>query len=109
MSANECRAGIYAERINRNKFVGGQKYVDFVANEKRKWIANNLSKFFDAKHVVICDCPKGGLIHPSNKDVLVDDRQENIKEWEGGIGVLFTNAIDTEKRLILLKNHAKIK
>ena len=94
-----------------NKFIGGQKYVHFVANEKRKWIANNLSKFFDAKHVIVCDCPKGELMHPSDKDILVDDRQENITEWEshGGVGVLFTNAVDTAKRLALLKNHTKVK
>lgn len=79
--------------------------VDFVANEKRKWIQNNLSKFFDAKHVIICDCPKGELMHPSKKDILVDDRQENIKEWEahGGTGVLFTNVADTSRRLVALR------
>lgn len=85
-----------------DKFVGGQKYVDFIANEKRKWIATNLSKFFDAKHVIICDGPKGELMRPSKTDILVDDRQENISEWElhGGRGILFTNAVDVAKRLV---------
>lgn len=94
-----------------DKFVGGQKYVDFVANEKRKWIAKHLSKFFDTKHVIICDCPKGELMHPLKTDILVDDRQENIKEWEsyGGIGVLFTDAVDTANRLVLLKSQTKTK
>lgn len=93
------------------KFVGGQKYVDFVANEKHKWITKHLNKFFDAKHVIICDGPKGELIHPNNKDILVDDRQENINEWEshGGVGVLFTNAVDTANRLFLLKSHTNLK
>ena len=83
------------------KFIGGQKYVDFVASEKRKWIAKNLNKFFDEKHVIICDGPKGELIHPTKTDILVDDRQENINEWEshGGRGVLFINAADAVKRM----------
>ena len=61
--------------------------------------------------MIVCDCPKGELMHPSDKDILVDDRQENITEWEshGGVGVLFTNAVDTAKRLALLKNHTKVK
>ena len=93
------------------KFVGGQKYVDFVANEKHKWITKHLNKFFDAKHVIICDGPKGELMRPVKTDILVDDRQENINEWElhGGVGVLFTNAVDTAKRLVLLKSHTNLK
>ena len=83
------------------KFVGGQKYVDFVANEKRKWIVANLNKFFDAKHVIACNGPKGKFMHPTKSDILVDDRAENIDEWEssGGVGVLFTNVIDTTNKL----------
>ena len=88
-------------------FLGGHKYVDFIADEKRKWIQKHLNKFFDKEHVIICDGPKGELIHPNNQDILIDDRQENINEWElhGGVGVLFTNAVDTAKRLVLLKSH----
>ena len=91
-----------------NKFVGGEKYVAFVASEKRKWIAEHLNRFFDAKHVIICDGAKGALIHPRKMDILVDDRLENIDEWvsHGGRGVLFTNAIDTTSRLNLLKDNA---
>lgn len=93
------------------KFVGGQKYVNFVADEKRKWIATHLNKFFDEKHVIICSGPKGELMHPTKTDILIDDRPENINEWEshGGVGVLFTNALDTAKRLVLLKNHTNVK
>ena len=78
-------------------FIGGQKYVDFVADEKRKWILKHLNDFFDAAHIIICDGAKGELMQPAADDILVDDRIENIKEWEshGGRGVLFTNAIDT--------------
>ncbi len=88
-------------------FVSGQTYVDFVANEKRNWIAEHLSEFFDANHVIICDGAKGKLIHPTKDDILVDDRKENIDEWisQGGTGVLFKNAIDAKNLLIETINH----
>lgn len=88
-------------------FAGGKNYVDFVANEKRKWIATNLGEFFDAGHVIICDGPKGELIHPTKADILVDDRAENINEWvsHGGRGVLFTDAISVAKELATLKQN----
>jgi len=37
----------------------------------------------------------------SNKDVLIDDYETNIKQWNqaGGIGILFTNAQDAIKKL----------
>jgi len=87
------------------KFIGGQKYVDFVADEKRKWIAAHFNKFFDAEHVIICDGAKGALMQPTNTDILIDDRPENITEWEshGGRGILFTDSIDAAERLVGLK------
>lgn len=82
-------------------FNGGDVYVAFVADEKRKWILKHLNKFFDAKHTIICKGKKGELIHPTKTDILIDDRQENIDEWNahGGTGILFTNAINTTKIL----------
>ncbi len=88
------------------KFIGGQNYVDFVAGEKRKWIAKHMNKFFDAKHIIICDGPKGKLISLTKTDVLIDDRQENINEWEsvGGRGILFNDAFSAKKQLIYINN-----
>lgn len=82
-------------------FVGGEKYVSFVADEKRKWVLKNLSNFFDAKHIIICNDKKGALVKPTQKDILIDDRHENISEWEshGGRGILFINAIDAIQKL----------
>ncbi len=83
-------------------FLSGQKYVDFVADEKRKWIAKNLGEFFNTEHVIICDGKKGKLIQPNKNDILVDDRPENIKEWEscGGRGILFINSISAKQELL---------
>ncbi|MEE1029925.1 MAG: hypothetical protein UIC65_02790 [Alphaproteobacteria bacterium] len=82
-------------------FVAGQDYVDFVASEKRKWILKKLGNFFDNEHIIICDGDKGKLIQPSKNDILVDDRSENITEWEscGGRGLLFVNSVDTKQEL----------
>lgn len=83
-------------------FISGQKYVDFVADEKRKWIAKNLSEFFNTEHVIICDGKKGKLIQPNKNDILVDDRPENITEWEscGGRGLLFKNSTSAKQELL---------
>ena len=82
-------------------FVGGQNYVNFVADEKRKWIATHLPYFFDKEHVIICDSSKGKLIKPTFDDILVDDRQENIADWikHGGRGILFRSAQDTVDKI----------
>ena len=82
-------------------FASGQNYVNFVANEKRKWIKTNLSQFFDEQHVIICDGNKGELIQPTHNDILIDDRNENITGWEkhNGRGILFTNVIDAINKI----------
>ena len=80
-------------------FEGGSKYVEFVAKEKRKWIAKHLGNFFDKEHVIICDGPKGALIKPTNTDILVDDRPDNIQEWIGcgGRGILFNKSLTAQQ------------
>lgn len=87
-------------------FIGGKKYVEFVANEKREYILKHFGDFFDNKHIIICDGAKGELIKPANDDILIDDRNENIIEWQihGGQGILFINAIDTVNKLKTLKS-----
>jgi 5'(3')-deoxyribonucleotidase len=72
-------------------FIGGQDYVNFVTKEKIDWILKNMPEFFDEKHIIVCDGKKGALIKPTENDILVDDRAENITEWEqhNGRGILF--------------------
>lgn len=85
-------------------FVNGQKYVDYVKDEKRKWILKNLGEYFDKEHIIICSGKKGELIKPTKTDILVDDRPENITEWEshGGTGILFLKASDIIKKLLII-------
>ena len=92
---------ILSKTPSAKHFIGGEKYVDFVADEKRKWVLKNLSNFFDSEHIIICSGPKGDFMNPTKQDILVDDRPENIKEWEnnGGIGVLFIGVKDSIERL----------
>ena len=77
-------------------FIGGDKYVAFVASEKRDWVLRNLGNYFNTKDIIICAGPKGELISPNRNDILVDDRIDNINEWReiGGRGLHFTNARD---------------
>ena len=92
---------ILSKTPSAKHFVNGEKYVKYVADEKRKWVLKHLGKFFDTEHIIICDGQKGKLIHPTKEDILIDDRYENISEWEshGGRGILFTNATDTAEIL----------
>jgi 5'(3')-deoxyribonucleotidase len=86
---------VLSKTPNAKNFIAGQDYVNFIANEKRIWILKKLPIFFDDKHIIICDTPKGELIKPDLNHILVDDRIDNIQEWEnaGGIGVLFNRDI----------------
>ena len=84
-----------------NKFIGGATYAEFVASEKRQWVLKHLGHFFDDAHIIICNVPKGAAMNPTQNDILVDDRPENIQEWEshGGRGILFTKSL-THKQMI---------
>ena len=92
---------ILSKTPSAKHFITGQNYVDFVANEKRKWVLKHLGNFFDDGHIIICDGNKGELVKPAAEDILVDDRRENIIEWEscGGRGILFANATDATQKL----------
>ncbi len=92
---------ILSKTPSAKHFVNGEKYVQFVADEKRKWVLKHLGKFFDDEHIIICNGKKGALAKPMPEDVLIDDRCENINEWEscGGRGILFVNSIDSANKL----------
>lgn len=86
---------VLSKTPNAKNFIAGQDYVNFIANEKRTWILKKLPIFFDDKHIIICNTPKGELMNPGPNHILVDDRIDNIQEWEnaGGVGVLFNRNI----------------
>lgn len=88
---------VLSKTPNPKNFVNGEKYIAFIANEKRDWIARNMGNYFDADHVIICAGKKGEFISPSQFDILVDDRIDNINEWceSGGHGIHFMNVQDT--------------
>ncbi len=63
--------------------------------EKRQWV----KKYLGDKVKVICCLSKDkqNYIQNKNKDILIDDRESNIKNWEekGGIGILHKSAQET--------------
>lgn len=75
-------------------FAGGVAYVDFVESQKRAWIAHHMSMCFDAAHVIITRIAKEKRVPPTQNDILIDDRIENVADWiaAGGRGIVFTSA-----------------
>ena len=65
--------------------------------EKRKWIKNHIGEHIN----VICCLSKDKQAYIKNKDILIDDRPQNIERWEaeGGIGILHTSAKNTIQEL----------
>jgi len=53
---------------------------------KKIWIKNNVS---NARHILCLREEKQKFAHPNA--ILIDDREDNIREWEqsGGIGILY--------------------
>lgn len=96
VAGNIGKLRVLSKTPKAKNFIGGDKYVAFVASEKRDWILRNLGNYFNTKDIIICSGPKGELITPTKKDILVDDRIDNINEWceMGGRGVHFVKAQD---------------
>lgn len=65
--------------------------------EKKQWLKNN----YGIDKGVICCLSKDKQNYGKPKDILIDDRPNNIAKWEamGGIGILHTNAKDTISKL----------
>lgn len=85
-------------------FVAGTLYVDFIESEKRAWVARYLSKYFTPKNVIVTRIAKERLIHPTQNDILIDDRVGNVADWmaAGGRGIVFKTPEQTIKDLTLL-------
>jgi rhodanese-related sulfurtransferase len=58
----------------------------FMVDGKKMWIKKNVN---NARHILCLREEKQKFAHPNA--VLIDDREENIKEWEqsGGIGIFY--------------------
>ena len=63
--------------------------------DKIAWVREHLGDDIE----IIVDGNKGS--HANEGDILIDDREKNIAEWEtaGGVGILHTSAVDTVKKL----------
>lgn len=87
-------------------FAGGTAYVDFVEAEKRAWIARHMSMCFDTQNVIITRIAKEKRVMPTQSDVLIDDRVENVADWiaAGGRGIVFTSPAQAIKDLTLLNS-----
>lgn len=65
--------------------------------QKRAWV----KQYIGVNIPVICCLSKDKARYCKPGDVLIDDYEPNICQWEnaGGIGILHTNAIDTIQKL----------
>lgn len=65
--------------------------------EKKRW----LKKHYGIEKGVICCLSKDKQNYGRKGDILIDDREPNIKRWEemGGIGILHKSAIETIEEL----------
>lgn len=86
-------------------FKNADRYIQEIANAKKQWIKDNMSRYFYPHSVIVCQGNKGELIKPTYKDVLIDDRPDNIADWceAGGQGILFKSSIDALQQLQHIK------
>lgn len=70
---------------------------DKAEKEKRLW----LKKHYNKEDGVICCLSRDKQKFGKKHDILIDDLEANIKNWEamGGIGILHTTAEETIKKL----------
>lgn len=70
---------------------------DKAEKEKKAW----LKKHYNKEHNIICCLSKDKPNYGCAKDILIDDRKNNIQNWQkmGGIGILHKSANETIKQL----------
>ncbi|MDR0727131.1 MAG: hypothetical protein LBF37_03655 [Rickettsiales bacterium] len=88
-----------------SNFVGGKTYYNKIIKDKKTWINQNMSKYFPKSRVIVSDVPKGKLIGPGATDVLIDDRLDNVNEWQqaGGAGIHFKDVAGAIQYLAKLR------
>lgn len=72
--------------------------------QKRLWV----EQYIGSDIPVICCLSKDKALYCQPGDILIDDYEQNICQWEkvGGIGILHVNAADTVQRLSqIVKSH----
>lgn len=91
-------------------FIGGDRYVDFIEAQKRMWIKQHFSEFFDDAHVIVARISKEELLHPGKLDLLIDDRSGNVSDWvaAGGCGIVFSNVAGAIKDLKQLRQNKNV-
>lgn len=82
-----------------SRFIEGDKDFKEVAHRKWRWVQENLG-FNDASRFICTTSKKKPLFMNSmlrHRNILVDDRSENIRDWNanGGTGILHINAVSS--------------
>ncbi|MCL2338514.1 MAG: hypothetical protein FWC51_00990 [Proteobacteria bacterium] len=103
VSAAAARGEVFilSKTYGPHKFVGGDAYVRHIGMAKKEWAAAHFGEFFRPENVLIVSGPKGETMKPTQSDILIDDRPDNIAEWcaAGGRGIVFVDADQTIKEL----------
>ena len=100
--AEELFDTVYGKYGDKCEILSGipkaRRGIDSAADDKTNWIRRLLSK--DIKMNLVYRRDKVGFCHGEG-DILIDDYEKNIKEWNenGGTGILHTGAEETLNKL----------
>jgi len=85
----------YFKRYNPIILSAHTKDVETSKQGKNVWVLKNLGKI----HRIFC-WRSDKKMHAGENNILIDDKPQNIKEWEqaGGIGILHKNTDSTIKK-----------
>ena len=98
---------ILSKAPSASNFEPGSDEQEIMAQQKIDWALDKFSDYFLPENVIIVKGgKKGDFIKPTKTDILIDDRHDNIENWEsiGGSGILYTSAENVMKELNLYRN-----
>ena len=78
--------------------------LEAVSNLKKAWFYENICSDYPMDHLIVSNLSKSTFIrHP--EDVLIDDQENNITEWEraGAKGILYKDYSDLKEKILKLK------
>jgi hypothetical protein len=86
---------------NPKNFVYGDNYLDVIKKEKINWVMSHFKEYFKRENIIISCGSKAHCVKPSHDDILIDDRPENIADWNnfGARGIVFQSVDQTIKDL----------